>query len=155
MPLPPLQTIPKMRPFLVCLLAAVLPAASLARQESFCEDKTSHRGSLFGRPAYHDLEEKIPGWVHFDQNRIQARVYGNSYWNIKGKLEETFPVDEQLFEHLTFVLNRPEDFEGPFSGRIGRGEISLKWEKSGATITGRSPLGDFNVKGNTYVDWSP
>ncbi|KAF9376205.1 hypothetical protein CPC16_000306, partial [Podila verticillata] len=152
---PPYQTIPKMRPFLVCLLAAVLPAASLAGQESFCEDKISRRGRLFGRPAYYDLEEKIPGWIFFDQNRIQGRIHGNTYWNIKGELQEKFPLDEFLLDPVVYSLNHPADFDGPFSGRIGRGEIVLKWEKSGATIIGRSGQGDFEVKGKTHVDWSP
>ncbi|KAI9240062.1 MAG: hypothetical protein BYD32DRAFT_409445 [Podila humilis] len=144
-----------MRPFLVCLLAAVLPAASLAGQESFCEDKISRRGRLFGRPAYYDLEEKIPGWIFFDQNRIQGRIHGNTYWNIKGELQEKFPLDEFLLDPVVYSLNHPADFDGPFSGRIGRGEIVLKWEKSGATIIGRSGQGDFEVKGKTHVDWSP
>ena len=30
-----------------------------------------------------------------------------------------------------------------------RGQISLLWEKSGATITGRSGVGDFVVKGES------
>ncbi|KAF9149302.1 hypothetical protein BG015_008899 [Linnemannia schmuckeri] len=144
-----------MRPFLVCLLAAVLPATCLARQESFCEDKVSYRGRLFGRPAYHDLQEQVPGWVFFNQNRIQGRVHGNTFWNIKGELKENFPMDDFMFDPVTYTLNHPADFEGPFSGKIGRGEITLKWERSGATITGRSPIGDFEVEGKTYVDWSP
>ncbi|KAK3835437.1 MAG: hypothetical protein JOS17DRAFT_737159 [Linnemannia elongata] len=143
-----------MRPFLVCLLAAVLPAACLADQESFCEDKISRRGRLFGRPAYYDLKEQIPGWVFFSENRLQGRVHGNTYWNIKGELDEKFPIDDLLFDPLIYTLNHPTDFDGPFSGRIGRGEILLKWERSGATITGRSGLGDFEVKGKTRVDWS-
>ena len=144
-----------MRLFLVSLLVAVLPAASLARQESFCEDNISHRGRLFGRPAYQDLEEKIPGWVFFEENRIQARIHGETFWNIKGKIEEKFPADDFLFDSLTFTLNHPLDFEGPFTGVVGRGEIVLNWEKSGASIVGRSPIGDFSIKGQTYIDWSP
>lgn len=144
-----------MHPFVVCLLAAVLPAVSLARQESFCEDKISNTGRLFGRPAYHDLQEKIPGWVFFNENRIQGRIHGNTYWNIKGELEEKLPVDDLLVDPVVYALNHPTDFEGPFSGRIGGGEIFLRWEKSGATITGRSGQGDYEVKGKTRVDWSP
>ncbi|KAG0270772.1 hypothetical protein BGZ95_001547, partial [Linnemannia exigua] len=118
-----------MRVSLTCLLAAILPAAILgASQESFCEEKVSHRSRLFGRPAYYDLEEEIPG----------------------GKLEEKFPVDDFLFDPLTFTFNHPKDFEGPFKGHIGRGEIFLKWEKSDASIRGRAPIGDFSVTGETH-----
>ncbi|KAG0373977.1 hypothetical protein BGX24_010986 [Mortierella sp. AD032] len=144
-----------MRPFLVCLLAAVLPAACLADQTTFCEDKFSSRGRLFGRPAYYDLKEQIPGWAFFDQNQLQGRIHGNTFWNIKGQLEEKLPLDELLFDPVIYALNKPQDYEGSFSGRIGRGEIVLTWKKSGATITGRSGQGDYEVKGKTYVDWSP
>ncbi|KAF9959299.1 hypothetical protein BGZ72_009876, partial [Mortierella alpina] len=121
---------------------------------SFCEDKISHRGRLFGRPAYHDLEERAPGWLFLEENRLQARIHGNTYWNIRGQLDEKFPIDDFLFDPSIFTFNHPKDFEGPFSGRIGRGEVNLKWE-SGATITGRSPIGDFEVKGKSYVAYSP
>ncbi|KAF9373279.1 hypothetical protein CPB97_000675 [Podila verticillata] len=144
-----------MRPFLVCLLVAALPAATLASQESFCEEKVSHRSRLFGRPTYFDHEEKIPGWVFFEENRLRARVHGNTFWNVQGKLEEKFPVDDFLFDPVVFALNRPEDFQGPFTGHIGRGEIRLKWEESGATITGRAPIGDFDIKGDSHIDYSP
>lgn len=145
-----------MRLSLACLLAAVLPAATLAAsQESFCEEKVSHRSRLFGRPAYNDLEEKVPGWIFFEQNRIQARIHGNTFWNVKGSLEEKFPVDDFLFDPVTLTFKHQMDFDGPFTGHIGRGQLLLKWEKSGATITGRAPIGDFKVKGETYVDHSP
>ncbi|KAG0274392.1 hypothetical protein BGZ96_004353 [Linnemannia gamsii] len=145
-----------MRVSLTCLLAAVLPAAILgASQESFCEEKVSHRSRLFGRPAYYDLEEKAPGWVFFEENSIRARIHGNTYWNLRGKLEEKFPVDDFLFDPLTFTFNYPKDFEGPFKGHIGRGEFLLKWEKSDASIRGRAPIGDFSVTGETHVNYSP
>ena len=144
-----------MRPFIVCLLAAVLPIMSFARQETLCEEKIYSSGRLFGRPAQYNLQEKIPGWIFFEQNRVQGRIHGSSYWNIKGELDENFPMDELLLDPVTYSLNYPTDFDGPFSGHIGRGEIILKWEKSGATITGRSGQGDFDVKGKTHVNWSP
>ncbi|KAF9904334.1 hypothetical protein EC991_002840 [Linnemannia zychae] len=144
-----------MRSLLVCLLAAVVPAACLASQETFCEDKTSYRGRLFGRPAYYDLQEQIPGWVFFDQNRFQGRIHGNTYWNLRGELEEKLPLDELLLDPVIYTLDRPTDYDGKFAGRIGRGEVVLKWEKSGATITGRAGPGDFEVKGKTHVVWSP
>ncbi|OWP06901.1 twin-arginine translocation pathway signal sequence domain protein [Marssonina coronariae] len=99
--------------------------------------------------------EQIPGWIYFDGQRMQARIHGNTFWNIKGELGEDFPQGEFLFDPLIFSLNHPNDFEGDFTGEIGRGEINLKWEKTGATITGRSPVGDFKVNGKTRIDWSP
>ncbi|KAG0273238.1 hypothetical protein BGZ97_010767, partial [Linnemannia gamsii] len=71
-----------------------------------------------------------------------------------GKLEEKFPVDDFLFDPVVLTFNRPQDFEGSFTGRVGRGEILLKWEKTGATLTGRAPIGDFEVKGETYINYS-
>ncbi|KAK3817837.1 MAG: hypothetical protein J3R72DRAFT_460626 [Linnemannia gamsii] len=144
-----------MRPFFACLLAAVVPAACLADQTTFCEDKFSSRGRLFGRPAYHDLQEQVPGMVFFDRNQIYARVQMSAYWSIYGELEEKLPVDELPFDSVVFTLNHPSDFEGSFVGWIGQGEILLKWEKSGATITGPSNHGDFKFKGKTQVEWSP
>ncbi|KAI6710437.1 hypothetical protein JHW43_007045 [Diplocarpon mali] len=96
--------------------------------------------------------EQIPGWIYFDGQRMQARIHGNTFWNIKGELGEDFPQGEFLFDPLIFSLNHPNDFEGDFTGEIGRGEINLKWEKTGATITGRSPVGDFKVNGKTRID---
>ncbi|EKD15650.1 hypothetical protein MBM_06278 [Drepanopeziza brunnea f. sp. 'multigermtubi' MB_m1] len=114
--------------------------------------------------------EQIPGWMFFDGKRLQARIHGNTFWNIKGEHEDTrantlpsttppvaqaLPMDEVLLDPIIFCLNHPSDFDGPFTGRIGRGEILMTWEKSGATIRGRSGLGDFEIKGTTEVDWSP
>ncbi|KAL2065140.1 hypothetical protein VTL71DRAFT_4281 [Oculimacula yallundae] len=100
-------------------------------------------------------QEKIPGWVFLEGKRFQARIHGNTFWNVKGELDENFPIEDFLLDPLIFSLNHPADFEGSFSGRIGRGEVNLKWEKSGATIVGRSGAGDFEIKGKTRVDWSP
>ncbi|KAJ5040346.1 uncharacterized protein L3040_006002 [Drepanopeziza brunnea f. sp. 'multigermtubi'] len=99
--------------------------------------------------------EQIPGWMFFDGKRLQARIHGNTFWNIKGELAQALPMDEVLLDPIIFCLNHPSDFDGPFTGRIGRGEILMTWEKSGATIRGRSGLGDFEIKGTTEVDWSP
>ncbi|KAF9977040.1 hypothetical protein BGZ73_007153 [Actinomortierella ambigua] len=140
-----------MRLSIVCLLAAALPAACFARQDSFCGDTEN----LYNRPAYKDLEEKVPGWVFLEENRLQARVHGNTFWNIKGKLDEKVEFDEHLFDPVIFTLNSPEDFKGRFKGHAGRGEFLLKWEKSGATIVGRSPIGDYFFTGESWVDYSP
>ncbi len=70
-----------MRPFLVCVLAAVLPAACLAHQEPVCEDGVSHRGPLFGRPAYHDLLGRQLGWVSIRSDILMARIEGT--WDIE------------------------------------------------------------------------
>ena len=99
--------------------------------------------------------EKIPGWVFFQENRLQARIHGNTFWNIKGTLEENFPIEDFLFDPIVLTLNHPQDYDGNFTGTIGRGEISMSWEKSGATINGRSPVGDFEIKGQSYVNYSP
>ena len=99
--------------------------------------------------------DKIPGWVFIEEDRFQARVHGNTFWNIKGKLDERYPIDESLFDPVIFTLNVPHDFEGTFNGTIGNGQIFLAWEKSGATITGRSPVGDFEVKGESSIRYSP
>ena len=100
-------------------------------------------------------KEKVPGWVFLTGERFQARITGNSFWNIKGKLDEKFPLEDFVFDPLTFSLNQPEDFAGNFNGTIGKGEINLAWEKSGATMYGRSAVGDFEIKGQTHVDYSP
>ena len=96
-------------------------------------------------------KDMIPGGVFLNEDRLRARIHGNSYRNIKCKLDEEFPLDEFLFDPLVFTLNRPDDFAGKFNGTVGQGRISLAWENSGATIMGRSPIGDFEVKGETYV----
>ncbi len=97
----------------------------------------------------------IPGWVFFQEDRFQARIHGNTFWNIRGKLDEKFPLDDFLFDPLVLTLNRPDDFTGKFNGTIGQGQISLAWENSVATITGRSPVGDFEIKGESEVSYSP
>ncbi|KAG0260475.1 hypothetical protein DFQ27_003503 [Actinomortierella ambigua] len=140
-----------MRPFLVCLLAAVLPAASFASQEPFCEDKISRTGRLFGRPAFYDLEEKMPGYVFLAENHLRAEPLDNLDWIVLGKLEDEIPKDPFKFQPVTYTLNKPQDFEGEFEGHVGRGEISLVWKKSGASMIGRSPIGDFKVKGTSVV----
>ena len=99
--------------------------------------------------------QKIPGWIFFEENRLRARIHGNTFWNIKGTLEENFPIDDFLFDPIVLTLNQIQDYEGNFTGTIGRGEISLLWDKSGATINGRSPVGDFEIKGQTIVDYAP
>ncbi|KAG0275243.1 hypothetical protein BGZ97_010344 [Linnemannia gamsii] len=145
-----------MRLSFACLLAAVLPACALAAsQESFCEEKVSHRSRLFGRPAYYDLEEKVPAWIFFKWNQIQARPYTDEDWTIVGWLEEKFPVSDFLFDPVILTFNKPKDFAGPFTGRVGRGEILLRWEESGATITGRAPIGDYEISGETYLSSPP
>lgn len=98
--------------------------------------------------------EQIPGWAFITGDRLQARIHGSTFWNIKGKLDDKFPLDEFLFDPLLFTLSHPNDFQGKFNGTIGRGEVALAWEKSGATIYGRSPVGDFEVKGESTVDFS-
>lgn len=100
-------------------------------------------------------QEQIPGWLFLDGKRLQGRIHGNTFWNIKGELSEALPIDELLLDPLIYKLNHPTDFEGDFKGRIGRGEAILTWEKSGASIIGRSGYGDFEFTGKTYVDWSP
>ncbi|KAF9320278.1 hypothetical protein BG003_006668 [Podila horticola] len=143
-----------MRHFLFYMFAAALPAVTLARQESFCEAKVSHRGRLFGRPAYCDLEGKLPGYLYLEDKRIIGRIHGPTFWHIKGELQDKMPLDSLLIDPVIYSLNHPLDLEGSFTGSIGRGEITLKW-KSGATITGRAGYGDFNIKGETYVEHSP
>ncbi|KAG0260479.1 hypothetical protein DFQ27_003507 [Actinomortierella ambigua] len=139
-----------MRPFLVCLLAAVLPAASFASQEPFCEDKISRTGRLFGRPAFYDLEEKVPGSIFFSENRLQGQPLENSYWMLIGQLNEQIPKEAFKLAPVIYTMNGLQDFEGEFEGYVGRGEIRLKWS-SGATIQGRSDKGDFKVSGRSFV----
>ena len=90
----------------------------------------------------------------FAGDRILARIHGNNYWNIKGQLDEKLPIDEIVFDPLLFTLSSLQDYDGNFTGTIGRGEIFLTWT-SGATINGRSSIGDYEVKGQTHVDHSP
>ncbi|PVH89461.1 hypothetical protein DL98DRAFT_402124, partial [Cadophora sp. DSE1049] len=99
--------------------------------------------------------EQVPGWLFFDGMRIQGRIYGNTFWNIKGELDDQFPIKEFFLDSLTYTLNHPMDYDGAFTGTIGRGQVELKWEKSGATIGGRAGVGDFTIKGETHIDWSP
>ena len=99
--------------------------------------------------------EEIPGWLFFEGDTLRARIHGNSFWNIKGKLGQKFPRDDFLFDPLTFGLNNPTDFAGPFNGTVGEGFISLLWKQSGASIRGRSPIGDFVISGESTVDFGP
>ncbi|KAF9161504.1 hypothetical protein DFQ26_004497 [Actinomortierella ambigua] len=143
-----------MRPFLACLLAVVLPAASFASQEPFCEDKISRTGRLFGRPAFYDLEESVPGFVYINKNFIRGRVSDDS-WGLIGTLEQKLPLEGFKFKHMTFTMDKAEDFIGRFEGFIGRGQIVLKWPKSGASIVGRSVVGDFPVSGTSRISKKP
>ncbi|EFY84359.1 hypothetical protein J3458_015221 [Metarhizium acridum] len=108
-------------------------------------------------PAISNPEEyeEIDGWVLFSEEKLQARIHGNTFWNVKGKLDDRFPVGSFKFDPVTFRLRHPEDYKGRFTGYAGRGQIVLRWEKSGATISGRSPIGDFPIEGESYVDYSP
>ncbi|KAH7364633.1 hypothetical protein BKA65DRAFT_546502 [Rhexocercosporidium sp. MPI-PUGE-AT-0058] len=115
----------------------------------------SHSNPGISAPEISITQERIPGWLYFDGKRLQGRIHGNTFWNIKGELAKDFPIHEFLMDPVIFTLNHPTDFDGAFTGEIGRGEVSLKWEKSGATITGRSGAGDYTVEGKTHVDWSP
>ncbi|KAG0003994.1 hypothetical protein BGZ80_006364 [Entomortierella chlamydospora] len=143
-----------MRHFLFYMLAATLPAVTLARQESFCEEKAPHRGRLFGRPTYYNLQENIPGYIFFEDKRIHGRIHGPTFWHIRGKLQDELSLEALLVDPVIYSLNRPQDLEGSFTGSIGRGEVTLKWE-SGATIVGRTNVGDFDIKGETHVEYSP
>jgi len=51
-------------------------------------------------------------------------------------------------------LGHPQDYDGRFGGTVEMGEILLTWKKSGATIVGRSPVGDFMLNGTSYIDFS-
>ncbi|KAF3935376.1 hypothetical protein ABW20_dc0100636 [Dactylellina cionopaga] len=121
-------------------------------QKETVTDATKNKCPLMGGATE---TEQIPGWLFLQGARLQGRIHGNTYWNIKGELNEKLPIEELLLDPLIYNLNHPTDFEGEFTGRIGRGEVIFKWEKSGATITGRSGQGDFEIKGKTRVDWSP
>ena len=99
--------------------------------------------------------EQIPGWIFFTADTFRARIHGNTFWNLRGKLDDKFPFDDFLFDPLIFSLNRPDDFAGTFNGTIASGQFSLAWENSGATIMGRSPIGDFEIKGSSEVSYSP
>lgn len=66
---------------------------------------------------------------------------------------EKIPVGEALFDPVIFSLTIPNDMAGAFNGTIGKGQISLAWDKSGATITGRSRYGDFEVKGGSLINY--
>ncbi|KAG0259161.1 hypothetical protein DFQ27_004203, partial [Actinomortierella ambigua] len=56
-----------------------------------------------------------------------------------------------LLQGLTYKFNDPKDFEGPFEATFGRGEAKVEWHRSGASITGGSPIGDKTVKGDATV----
>ena len=102
--------------------------------------------------------ERIPGWLFINGDSFQARIHGNTFWNVKGKLSEKFLLDEYLFDPLIFTLNHPADFEGSFNGTFGKDQVSLVWEKSGATIGSNRQTGldqAIEVKGETKIDWSP
>lgn len=86
------------------------------------------------------------------ENNFRGRIHGTTFWNIAGTFEEKIPVDEYPFDPLIFIFDHPDDMAGPFNGTVGNGQISLVWEKSGATIIGRSGLGDWAVKGNSSIN---
>ncbi|KAF9165981.1 hypothetical protein DFQ26_008915 [Actinomortierella ambigua] len=140
-----------MRPFLGCLLVALLPAALFASPEPFCEEKISRTGRLFGRPAYYDLEQELPGYLHLIENEIRGGVEVPTFWSLEGKLEEKLLEYPMFLPGLMYKFNDPKDFEGPFEATFGRGEAKLEWHRSGASITGRSPIGDRKVKGEARI----
>ena len=88
------------------------------------------------------------------QDKFQAGIRRDTSWNIRGNLDEKFPFDDFFFDDLIFKLSQPQDFAGNFTGTIGKGQISLAWEQSGATIFGRSSVGEFEIKGQTHVDYA-
>ncbi|KAG0260476.1 hypothetical protein DFQ27_003504 [Actinomortierella ambigua] len=117
----------------------------------FCEDRISRTGRLFGRPAFYDLEEKMPGSVFLSVNSLRAEPIENPYWMVLGKLEKEIPKGPFRFGLLMKMPNGPQDFEGEFSGHVGRGEIYVVWKKSGASMNGISPGGYFKFKGKSVV----
>ncbi|KAF9162491.1 hypothetical protein DFQ26_003513 [Actinomortierella ambigua] len=138
-----------MRPFLVCLLAAILPATSFASQEPFCEDGISRTGRLFGRPAFYDLEREVQGTVLLKGSKIRG-LPQTERWVIVGNLEEGIPKEPLELKWLTFTMNDFKDFEGKFEGHVGR-EVLLRWTETGASIQGQSDYGDFEVSGTSRV----
>ncbi|KAF9164003.1 hypothetical protein DFQ26_001916 [Actinomortierella ambigua] len=136
-----------MRLFLGCLLVAVLPAALFANPEPFCEDKISRTGRLFGRPAHYDLQQQFPGWLHI----VNADLYGeldmDTEWYILGHFGALMTERPRYFYDLTYTFNEPKDLQGSFLATFSGGQAVIKWNKSGATITGRINLPDRTVKG--------
>ncbi|KAG0269580.1 hypothetical protein DFQ27_003043, partial [Actinomortierella ambigua] len=114
-------------------------------------EKISRTGRLFGRPAYYDLEEKLPGFLEIDANRFNGRLYERTFWSLAGYFEEKLSDDRMLLPGLTYKFKNPQDFEGPFEATFGGGEAKLEWRKSGASITGGSPIGDKTVKGKAHL----
>ncbi|KAF9904335.1 hypothetical protein EC991_002841 [Linnemannia zychae] len=114
---------------------------------TLCEDKTSFRGSLFGRPAYYDPKEGISGRLFFYENWFDGDLdeYESYIWRVRGILDENIPLEDLIVNPATFSFPYAFDYYGEFSGRVSRGEVFLKWERSGATVTGRSGQGDFKT----------
>ncbi|KAG0257506.1 hypothetical protein DFQ27_005082, partial [Actinomortierella ambigua] len=140
-----------MRPFLACLLVAVLPTALFASPEPFCEDKISRTRRLFGRPAYYDLELEFPGYLHFFGSHFSGGLEVPVLWSLAGDFEEKICDYPTFVRRLTYKFNDAEDFHGPFEATFGQGEAKLEWHESGASITGSSPIGDKTVKGKAQA----
>lgn len=94
--------------------------------------------------------EQISGWAFITGVSFEARSHDNMFWGIRGILDEKFPIDEFLFDPITFTFSHLGDFVGKFNGTVGSGEISLKW-KSGGTMRGESSVGDYEVTGQSTI----
>ena len=123
--------------FLTLTAASAVAFAAPAQDDStktgyfLCASFTSHR------PAYKMFSETaFSGLLILNGRKFDGRVDGR-------------PVIGELTHQLPFIIVNPADYRlhelselnGPFKGRIDRGDVFIKYIKSDATITGKANAG--------------
>ncbi|KAF8724898.1 hypothetical protein AX14_008487 [Amanita brunnescens Koide BX004] len=97
-----------------------------------------------------ESREKVVGYISFEGDHILGRSHKASLWTLIGTLNERLPVSVKI-NPVEYKFNEIEDLNGRFKGHIGFGNLHIKYLRSGATITGRAGVGDFEIDGETKI----
>ncbi|KAF8724897.1 hypothetical protein AX14_008486 [Amanita brunnescens Koide BX004] len=101
-------------------------------------------------PVETENREKVIGYISFEGDHILGHPHDVSIWTLIGTLNERLPVSVKI-NPVDYKFNEVEDLNGKFEGHIGFGNLHIKYLKSGATITGRASVGDYDIKGETWI----
>jgi hypothetical protein len=71
---------------------------------------------------------------------INGRVDGEP---VAGHLSRHIPL--VVVDHAKYHFNKLSDLDGPFKGHVEHDEVSIKYIKSGATITGKTNAGHLSI----------
>ncbi|KAG0258708.1 hypothetical protein DFQ27_004494 [Actinomortierella ambigua] len=72
-------------------------------------------------------------------------------WYIRGHFRGLITERAKYLYDLTYTFNEPKDLHGSFQATFSGGRILIKWNKSGATITGGTNLPDRTVWGMSWL----